>query len=626
MLTIERVTPPWRGGIVDVLRSAASRRAIRFLPARGCGDVRLPWAVCPPFKGQGVQEGRTLASGVVRALARAINPGCVFQPHGVAASRIAQGDLPRQALPATPPHRSMKSRAWFDRAARTHQPKRDEERRMPISISLSAADASEKQSDALVIPVPEGEFSENPRLEEIDAPLEGQLFSLTQQAKFHAAPDQVLNVPTLGQLPVNRLILVGMGTPDGDDEPALRRAVAAGVRESLAHEPKSIAIVLPDGVGGKTLRAVGEGVVLGAYRFTKYRTGERAPVDRLAKVTVHKRGRISGEEKAALALGEAVGQAVCVARDAVNEPPNELTPAVLAERAKEIARRGKLKVRVLDKKGIKDAKMLLHYAVGQGSANEPRFIHLTYSPASGKRSRKRMVFVGKGLTFDSGGLCIKPASGMWEMKSDMGGAAAVLALMAAVAEVKPDVEVHGIIGAAENMPDGLAYRPGDVFGSLDGKTVEIINTDAEGRLVLADALTYAAKLKPDVLVDAATLTGACVVALGKSCSGYYTADDTLGEALSAAALAAGERMWRMPLLAELGEQLKSDVADLKHVGDRWGGSITAALFLKEFTNGVPWIHCDIAGPALADQARGMYPKGGTGHPVLTFLRLVEGFA
>jgi leucyl aminopeptidase len=212
------------------------------------------------------------------------------------------------------------------------------------------------------------------------------------------------------------------------------------------------------------------------------------------------------------------------------------------------------------------------------------------------------------------------------MKSDMGGAAAVLGLMAAVAALRPGVAVHGIVAAAENMPDGNAYRPADIIESFDGKTVEVINTDAEGRLVLADALAYARDLAPDVLVDAATLTGACLVALGKECSAFYTAKEPLAKAFDAAAKKAGESFWRMPLLEELREQLSSDVADLKHTGDRYGGSITAALFLREFVGNCPWIHCDIAGPVLADRARGMYPKGGTGHPVLTFLALVEGQA
>jgi leucyl aminopeptidase len=355
----------------------------------------------------------------------------------------------------------------------------------------------------------------------------------------------------------------------------------------------------------------------------RYFTGERKPKAELGKVSVLVPGKVSAEQKKQLELGVAIGHAVGIARDAVNEPPNELVPETLAQVAQRIAKEHGFKLKVLDKKGILAAGMHLHYAVGQGSTNEPRFIHLSYVP---KKKKQKVVFVGKGLTFDSGGLCIKPAAGMGEMKSDMAGAAAVLGLMAAIGVTRPEIEVHMLVGAAENMPDGSAYRPADVFSSLDGKTVEIINTDAEGRLVLADALAYAVKLKPDLIVDAATLTGAALVALGKTCSAFYATEDELATLLVASAHEAGESFWRMPLLDELAEQLKSDVADLKHTGDRWGGSITAALFLREFVGKVPWLHCDIAGPVLAERARGIYPKGGTGHAVLTFLSLVERLA
>jgi leucyl aminopeptidase len=215
---------------------------------------------------------------------------------------------------------------------------------------------------------------------------------------------------------------------------------------------------------------------------------------------------------------------------------------------------------------------------------------------------------------------------MEEMKGDMGGAANVIALMAAVAALKPEVEVHGLLGCAENMPGGNAYRPGDIFGSLDGKTVEIINTDAEGRLVLADVLAYARDLKPDMMLDNATLTGACVIALGPTVSGFYANQDPLAERFSRAAKAAGEAMWHMPLVEDLRDGLKSDWADLKHTADRWGGSITAALFLREFVGDVPWIHVDIAGPSMANRAYNLYAKGGTGHGVLTYLRLIEDYA
>jgi leucyl aminopeptidase len=242
------------------------------------------------------------------------------------------------------------------------------------------------------------------------------------------------------------------------------------------------------------------------------------------------------------------------------------------------------------------------------------------------KPKARLVFIGKGLTFDTGGICIKPAPGMEEMKGDMGGAANVIALMAAVAATKPAVEVHGLIGSAENMPDGNAYRPGDIFGSLDGKMVEIINTDAEGRLVLADVLAYGRELKPDAMLDNATLTGACIVALGPTVSGFYSNQDALAQRFKRCADAAGEAMWHMPLVEDLRDGLKSDWADLKHTAERWGGSISAALFLREFVGDSPWIHVDIAGPSMAGKPYNVFAKGGTGHGVLTYLRLIEDFA
>jgi leucyl aminopeptidase len=247
-------------------------------------------------------------------------------------------------------------------------------------------------------------------------------------------------------------------------------------------------------------------------------------------------------------------------------------------------------------------------------------VHLAYRP---KKAKKKIVFVGKGLTFDSGGLCIKPADSMMDMKTDMSGAANVIALMKAVATLGLNVEVHGIIGATDNMPSGNAYRPGDVFTSMQGKSVEIINTDAEGRLVLADCLHYATTLSPDIIIDNATLTGACIVALGTGCSGFFANREQLAKDFADAAKTAGETFWQLPLLEELRDGLKSEIADIKHTGTRWGGSISAALFLREFVADFPWIHCDIAGPVTSDRAQGFYNKGATGHPVLTFIAFLE---
>ncbi len=495
---------------------------------------------------------------------------------------------------------------------------------MSLQIQLSSADPTVQEVDVLAICVTQGGLEKHKVVAALDAKLDGALLRHAEQAEFNGKADQTLDIPTLGRLPARRVLLIGAGEKRGMDDGRVR-ALSATAARAAGSNTRTLAYVPPEKVAGPTFRAVGEGLALGAYRFTKYFTGDRKPKAELGLAMVYKlAGRPGATDKKALATGQTVADAVCVARDAVNEPPNELTPAVLADIATRLARKHKFKISVLDKAGIKNAGMHLHYAVGQGSANEPRFIHMSYKPK--KPAKRKIAFVGKGLTFDSGGLCIKPAPGMGEMKSDMGGAAAVLGTMVAVADLQPDVEVHCIIGSAENMPDGAAYRPGDVFGSLDGKTVEIINTDAEGRLVLADALAYAAKLEPDVIIDAATLTGACVIALGKTYSGFYTGEDKLARQVETAAKQAGEQLWRMPLVEEIREQLKSDIADLKHTGERWGGSISAALFLREFTAGKPWVHCDIAGPALSDRARGVTPKGGTGHPVLTFVRFVENSA
>lgn len=492
---------------------------------------------------------------------------------------------------------------------------------MSLTVKLTVSSFLDTTAEVLAVGVQEGPFEKQKALVELNTALGGALLTHARKSRFKGKGGQVLDVPTLGQIGAQRVLLIGTGSGKKVTEAGLRVLAARACRRSRTSE--SLSLALPDKCTTPgALRALGEGVGLGAYSFTKYLTGSRIPKRVLKSVELHRKEKAVAADNKVLKLGLAVADAVAVARDAVNEPPNELTPEALAAVARGIAKKGPAKIKVLDKKAIAAAGMKLHYAVGQGSENEPRFIHLSYVP---KKPKAKIVFVGKGLTFDSGGLSIKPAAGMGDMKSDMGGAAAVLGLMAAVQEVKPLVELHVIVGAAENMPDGSAYRPGDIFGSLDGKTVEIVNTDAEGRLVLADALTYASRLKPDLIVDAATLTGACVVALGKTTSAFYTDETKLVKRFEEAAKAAGENFWRMPLLHELREQLNSDVADLKHTGERWGGSITAALFLKEFVGDVPWMHCDVAAAVLADRARGAYPKGGTGHPVLTFLNFVESF-
>jgi leucyl aminopeptidase len=492
---------------------------------------------------------------------------------------------------------------------------------MTLKISLASGAPEHHRADVLVVLLSKSKLSEDPSFEQMDRCLGGKLQSLCTRADFTGRVDQLFEVATLGNLAAEKLMLVGVGEEQPPSEAKLRHLVAMAIRSCTNSGAAHVAVWLPWKLAPARLRTAAEGAVLGSYRFDRYFTGERHARKQLAHVTLMQSGRATEAAKAAIEQGKRLGKAVCIARDAVNEPPNEMTPVALAHLASEVARRGHLKCRVLDERAIDRMGMKLLAAVGQGSEHGPRFVHLTYSPR--QKAKKRIVFLGKGLTFDSGGLCIKPPAGMHEMKSDMAGAAAVIGLMAAVAELKPQAEIHGLLVVAENMPDGGAYRPGDVFGSLDGKTVEIINTDAEGRLTLADGLAYARRLNPDLIIEASTLTGACMVALGKTTSAYYSTNDDWALQFASAAEQAGESFWRMPLLAELREQLKSDIADLKHAGDRWGGSITAALFLKEFAGTVPFIHCDIAGPALSDRSKGVVPKGGTGHPVMTFVRFIE---
>jgi leucyl aminopeptidase len=499
---------------------------------------------------------------------------------------------------------------------------------MPIKLSLSSTEPLSVAADVLVLGVPEGSTMKEGALGDLAKALGPSMAKAVKREEFTGKKDQTLELSTgATELKPGRVLLVGLGKPELLTEADVRTFAAKGTRYALGAKATSLAIELPVTLPNAAAeRAAAEGIVLGAYRFTKYLTGDRQPKTAIERATLVTSGKVGKEAKDAVTVGQQVGEAICIARDLINEPPNELFPAQLAARAVEVAKANGLEHHVFDKAQLVKRGMKLIVAVGQGSAHDPRMVHLVYKPAGGK-AKKKLCFVGKGLTFDTGGICIKPAQGMEEMKGDMGGAANIVALMAAVAAVKPDVEVHGLIGAAENMPDGNAYRPGDIFGSYDGKTVEIINTDAEGRLVLADVLSYCAKdIKPDLILDNATLTGACVVALGMTVSGFYANRDELAEKVKKAAKSAGEAMWHMPLVEDLREGLKSDWADIKHVADRWGGSITAALFLREFVGDTPWVHIDIAGPSMANKPYNVYAKGGTGHGVLTYLKLIEDYA
>jgi leucyl aminopeptidase len=324
-----------------------------------------------------------------------------------------------------------------------------------------------------------------------------------------------------------------------------------------------------------------------------------------------------------LPLAKEIAASVNWARDLVNEPAGELTPKRLAAEAVAMARAHGLRSEVRGPAEIRRLGMGMLLGVSQGSAEEPRLIHVWYQPRGAAAKRPPLAIVGKAITFDSGGLSLKTNEGMMDMKTDMAGAAAALGAMRAIASLRPPFPVHAFMGACENMPGGRAYKLGDVLTSRAGKTVEITNTDAEGRLVLGDVLSWANEWKPSALIDLATLTGACVVALGNWTVGAFSPDDELAGEVLQAALLAGEDFWRLPMTEWIKDTLKSDIADMRNTGERWGGAIAAAHFLREFVGETPWIHLDIAGPSFSHKERGYIPKGGTGVGVRTLVELVR---
>ncbi len=419
------------------------------------------------------------------------------------------------------------------------------------------------------------------------------------------------------------VLVVGLGARDRLDDARLRRASAQAVR--AAQKVTSLAITFLDSVPpakhAESARAIAEGAMLGSYRFVALKSDAKPAA--LARVTIT--GSAAKPVADAVRVGAAIGAAQNLARDLVNRPGGELTPARLADEARAIAKRERLTIKVLGPAQMKRMGLGGLLGVSRGSTQEPRFVEIAYSPA---RARGTLAFVGKGLTFDSGGLSIKTGEGMMTMKMDMGGAAAVLGFFSAVRAVKPTCRVVCYLPMTANMSDGDATRPGDVLTIRNGRTVEVLNTDAEGRLVLADALSLATEAKPDAIVDLATLTGAVEIALGSRIAAVLGNDDAFVDQVRDAAERAGERVWPLPMPADYRPMLDSDVADLRNISKgRGAGTITAAIFLEQFVGeGIPWAHLDIAGTAWwAEGADGEFSNGGTGFGVRTLLELARTF-
>jgi leucyl aminopeptidase len=475
-----------------------------------------------------------------------------------------------------------------------------------------------------------GDPSKDSFFKSLDSALSGVLSDVAKSESFEGKTGQSIVVHTHGRIPAKRILVVGAGGRSEFANHHIRDIAATVAQTANKASAASVGFVLPAVGGGREqalAQLVAEGVHLGTYKFGRYLTGEdhkRPMALKRFGVFLDTKGRkpAAAQTKAftaAVTRGTQIAQAVNHARDLINEPAAAVTPVALANDAQSIAKKHKsVTVTVLDAKKCQELGMGMFLAVGRGSDQEPRFIHMTYKPA--KKARKRLCFIGKGITFDSGGYSLKTSQAMEDMKVDMSGAAAVISAMDAIATLGSEHEVHVVAACCENLVSGRAYKLGDVLTSMDGTTVEINNTDAEGRLTLGDAITYArTRIQPDEMFDFATLTGACMVALGPYTAGVMSDHESLLKGWMSCAERTGEDMWRLPLTVRLRDQLKSQVADMRNTGDRLGGAITAGLFLKTFAKDTPWVHVDIAGPASLSTTRPSQPKGGTGFAVTTIV-------
>jgi leucyl aminopeptidase len=498
-----------------------------------------------------------------------------------------------------------------------------------MEISFSSQDPLEVECDLLIVPVGKDDgLAWSEVAAAANSALGGNLATAAELEQFRGKSEATLILPTFGALSAARVMLMGIGKTDDLTRATWAKAVGAALREARARGASSVVVAVPDALPGKSdAEALVTAALAGQvalYRFDIYR-GSASKEERTRDIdtlTFVAPGLDDAAGAAALARASAIAEGVNLARDLGNEPGKSLTPEVFAAKAVEIGAAAGLQVEVLGPEELATLGAEAMLAVGGGSAHPPRMIRLTYSP-EGAGDGRVVGLVGKAITFDTGGYSIKPYEGMLDMKSDMSGGAAVLGAMSALRAIGCPVKVIGTICAAENMISGEAFRPGDVIRGMNGVTFEITSTDAEGRLVLADGLVDTARRGATEMIDLATLTGAAVVALGNGTSALFATDDELADNLLAAAAAADERMWRMPLIDDLESKIKGEIADLKNTGGRPGGAITAALFLRHFSEGLPWAHLDIAGAARQERASPLGPKGATGVGVLTLLEYLQ---
>lgn len=457
--------------------------------------------------------------------------------------------------------------------------------------------------------------------------LQAECLKLSLQTKFKAKAKQILTFTTHEQLPAFLIVLIGLGSQKraaNKIAESLREAIAMLIKTAQKYQAQKIGIVLPANLTNLTVagQACAEGLILSNYKFKKYKKTPKKPEPEIQEAVFF---HTDDEFRQGLKLGQIVSNGASLARDLVNEPAGEMTPDKLLKTAKQIAQKSNLiSLKSFNKNELKKLGFGGIAAVSQGSHEDAHLIHLKYKPKE-PDNRLSIALIGKGLTFDSGGLSIKPSDYMENMKTDMAGAAAVLGIFSILTQIKPAFEVHGIIAACENMPGPQAIKPGDIIKIKNGKTVEILNTDAEGRLVLADALSYAVEQKIERIIDIATLTGACIAALGDDIAGIMGNNQKLIDDLIAAGKSAGEKIWQLPLEPTYQKSLKSEIADLRNICKMKGGhAITAALFLKQFVGKTPWAHLDIAGPAWAEKPMNDYtPAGAAGFGVRTVIEYLK---
>lgn len=493
-----------------------------------------------------------------------------------------------------------------------------------MKITLETRSPAQSSGDLLVIPFIDKKLLSHSSLGFINQKFP-DLGKLLKKAQFKGDVGSGRLIPTLGKLRFEYVFVIGLGESKKLTAEVLRKAAGLCTKEAKQNKIKKMVSTVPlvphQGMNPKEMgQALTEGTLLASYRFEKFK-GKKGDKDTLSQVSFYISGAKAVKElRAGMRVGEATSAGTCLARDMVNTPPRDLYPEQIGRMAKQL--KG-IRTRVFNHRQIKKMGMGALYGVGMGSSKPPVLIEMHYKPRG--RVKKRVAIVGKGITFDSGGLSLKPPHFMETMKDDMAGSAAVLGTMKVLPAVKPHVEVWGYIASAENMPDGKAQRPGDVVKAYNGKTVEVLNTDAEGRLALADALSYITKhRKVDYIIDAATLTGAALVALGDSISAVLGTDEELIQKLIAAGKFSGEKIWELPLEEDYAEGFKSEVADLKNIGGKYGGTINGGLFLKNFVaEKAKWAHLDIAGPAWAYKPGPYHFTGGTGAMVRTFLRFLE---